>query len=444
MANQPSIKNRSLRWVLQLDKPVKVLNQEEAQIAQSENFLWNLIVNSLDVVFFMGGVSILSATTILPLFVSKLTDSTIPIALIAMISQGGFFLPQLFTANFIERLDHKKPVVVNLGFWTERVPALLLIVAPLMALRSPITALVLFLLIYAWFNLGGGVIAPAWQDMVARCFPVERRGRFFGSTMFLGALIGVGATRVAGRVLDEVPFPNNFVLIFGVAGIGIFLSWAFIALTREPIEAANVPELSIRQYLAELPTLLNKDKNFRTFLVARFVIALSEMGSGFLTVAAIQLWRIPDSMVATFTIATLIGQTTGSLLMGFLADRYGHRLSLEISTATAVFAFGLAWLSPNPTWFIGVFFLVGFFTGSRIVSGLMVVLEFAKPEKRPTYIGVSNTLSGVGSILAPAIGAFLATVGFNWLFLASLITSLVAFLMLRFMVKEPRFEKQEI
>ncbi|MEM7336543.1 MAG: MFS transporter [Chloroflexota bacterium] len=441
MDNQPSIKNRPLRWVLQLDKPIKILNQEEAKAAQSDNFLWNLIFNSFDVVFFMGGISVLSATTILPLFVSKLTDSTIPIALVAMISQGGFFLPQLFTANFIERLHHKKPVVVSLGFWTERLPALLLIVAPLIALQAPMTALVSFLLIYAWFNLGGGVIAPAWQDMVARCFPVERRGRFFGSTMFLGALIGVGAASVAGRVLDEIAFPNNFLLIFAVAGGSIFLSWVFIAQTREPIEAADVPELTIRQYLAELPSLLRRDTNFRNFLVARFVLAIAELGSGFLTVAAIQIWGIADSMVATFTTAMLIGQTTGSLLMGFLADRYGHRLSLEISAITAVFAFGLAWLSPNPTWFVAVFFLLGFFNGARIVSGLMVVLEFAQPEKRPTYVGITNTLSGIGSIIAPLLGALLVLVGFDWVFLASMIASLIAVLMLRFWVKEPRFTK---
>ena len=439
MNNHPFIKNRPLRWVLQLDKPIKILNQAEARKAQSDNFLWNLIFNSFDVIFFMGGISVLSATTILPLFVSKLTDSTIPIALVAMISQGGFFLPQIFTANFIERLHHKKPVVVSLGFWTERLPALLLVIAPLVALRSPVTALILFLLIYAWFNLGGGVIAPAWQDMVARCFPVERRGRFFGGTMFLGALIGVGAAGVAGRVLDEVAYPTNFVLIFAVAGGGIFLSWVFIAQTREPIEAANVPELTIQQYLAELPSLLRRDGNFRSFLVARFMLALAEMGSGFLTVAAIQTWGIADSMVATFTTALLIGQTTGSLLMGFLADRHGHRLSLEISGITAVLSFGLAWLSPAPAWFIGVFFLLGFFNGARIVSGMMVVLEFARPEKRPTYVGIANTLSGVGSIIAPLIGALFVFISFDWVFIASMVTSLTAVLMLRFWVKEPRF-----
>lgn len=439
MNNYPSIKNKSIRWMLQLDKPITILNKEEAEHAQRENYRWNLFFNLIDGMSFMAGISLLSATTILPLFVSKLTSSTIPLALVAMLAQGGRFLPQLFSANFIERLHYKKPVVVNLGFFTERLPIMSLFLAPLLALYSPMLALFVFLFLFAWFNLGAGIIAPAWQDMVARCFPVTKRGRFLGINIFSGTLIGVGAATVAGRVLDEVAFPYNFALIFSFATVGVFISWVFIAQTREPIERADGSELSIGQYFSQLPALLRRDLNFRNFLVARTVLALAEMGSGYLTVAAIQTWAISDSLVAVFTTATLIGQTMGSLLMGLLADRFGHRLSLEISSLTAVFTFALAWLANAPNLYVIVFFLLGFFTGGRIVSGLMVVLEFAPTEKRPTYIGITNTLSGIASMLAPIIGAGFVGLGFSWVFIASLIVSFVAFLMLHFWVKEPRF-----
>lgn len=439
MGNQSSISQKSLRRLLQLDKPVQILTATEAEEARDNNFRWNLFFNSFDVILFMGGISLLSATTILPLFVSKLSDSTIPLAIVAMLAQGGFFLPQLLTANFIERLDRKKPMVVNIGFLTERLPAILLVCAPLLVVWSPSLTLVVFLLFYAWFTLGGGLIAAAWQDLIARCFPVTRRGRFFGGTLFLGTLLGVGLASWAGTILDTVAFPNNFVYIFGAASIGIVVSWIFVAQTREPVEASTVPYRSNRQYLAELPKVIQADANFRSFLIARFILALSEMGSGFLTVAAIQTWVISDSVVATYTTSSLVGQTAGSLLMGFLADRYGHRLSLEISTVSAVLAFTLAWLAPSPDYYLAVFFLLGFFMGARIVSGMLVVIEFCRPEKRPTYIGVANTLAGIGSVIAPVIGAGLVKIGFSWVFVASAVTSLIALLMLRFWVKEPRF-----
>ncbi|MEM7344521.1 MAG: MFS transporter [Chloroflexota bacterium] len=438
MAYQSSIKQKAIRRLLQLDQPVKVLTATEAEAERDRNFSWNLFFNAFDVIFFMGGIGLLSATTIIPLFISKLTDSVVPLAIVAMLAQGGFFLPQLFVANFTERLDYKKPMVVNLGFLTERIPALLLFLTALAVWWSPFLALISFLLFYTWFNLGGGVIAPAWQDMIARCFPVTRRGRFFGSTMFIGTLLAVVGTSFAGTILTQVAFPVNFAYIFGAAGLSIMISWIFVAQTREPIEAANVPTVSTRQYFAALPNLLRSDINFRNFLIVRFIMALSEMGSGFLTVAAIQTWAISDSLVATFTTVTLIGQTTGSLLLGFISDRYGHRLSLEIVSLSGVLAFALAWIAPTPSWYIAVFGLLGFYTGGRIVSGLLVVLEFCVAEKRPTYIGITSTLAGVGSMIAPLIGAGFVLLGYSWVFVGSLVTSLISLLLLRYWVKEPR------
>ena len=428
-----------LRRLLQLEQPVQILSATEAEIVRDRNFGWNLFFNSIDVIFFMGAISLISATTILPLFISKLTDSTIPLALVAMLSQGGHFLPQLFVANYIERLDRKKPVVVNLGFLTERLPAILLILAPLAATISSDLAVVLFLLLYSWFNLGGGAVATAWQELIARCFPVTRRGRFFGINSFIGTLLGVGAVSLAGRFLETVAFPLNFAYIFGTAGLCILISWIFLAQTREPIEAASGSARSLGAYLAALPNVLRADTNFRSFLAARFTLAMAEMGTGFLTVAALVAWEISDGMVATFTTATLIGQTTGNLCGGFFSDRYGHRLALEISAFFALVAFGLAWLAPGADWFVGVFFLMGLFRGMRMVSSMLVVLEFCTSDKRPTYLGLANTLTGLGSMIAPLVGAGLVMIGYSWVFIASMLTSLVALLMLRFLVRDPRF-----
>ena len=432
---------QSLRWLLRLDVPFETLNSAEAETYRDRHFRWNYLFNSLDVICFMGSISLLSATTILPLFISKLTDNTIPLALTAILAQAGFFLPQLFTSNFIERLDRKKPVVTNLGFLTERLPAILLVGAGAAAYWSSTLALILFLFFFAWFNLGGGIIATAWQDLIARCFPVNWRGRFFGGNMFLGTAIGVGAASLAGVVLEQFAFPLNFIIIFGMAAIGINLSWGALLLVREPVEKSIVPRRSTTEYLRELPNVLRNDLNFRNFLIARFVLAIAEMGSGFLTVAAIQQWAIADSMVASFTTASLVGQTIASLIMGVLADRYGHRLSLEVSAVAATLAFGAAWFAPDPSWYLPVFFLLGYFTGARIVSGTLVVMEFCVPEKRPTYIGLASTITGIGSAIAPLIGVGLVEIGFDWAFAASTLTSLTALLMLRYWVREPRFEE---
>lgn len=431
--------NRSLRWLLQIDQSVLPRTDAEIVIEAEQNYRWNFAVNLLDGVSFWFGLSFISSTTIVPLFISKLTDSTLAIGLVAVIAQGAWFLPQLFTANVVERLARKKPVVVNLGFFLERLPMWLIVLAALAAGRSTTAALLLFLLGYAWHGLGAGVIATAWQDMLARCFPVARRGRFFGTTMFVGAGIGAMGAGFSAWMLRTFPFPTNFVYSFLIAAGFINLSWVFLALTREPVQPVTAPRQSNRQFWSDLPRILRRDVNFSRFLVARLMLALSGMGTGFVTVAAVQVWQVADSTVGVYTAVYLAGQTVGNLLFGFLADKFGHKLSLEISGVAAMLAFLLAWLATSPAYFFAVFALIGVYTGAVIVSGIMVVLEFPAPEKRPTYAGLANTGVGVVSALAPLVGAGLATVGYDWLFGVSAVSGLLAFGLMRWWVQEPRF-----
>lgn len=429
-----------LRRLIQADYPVPVRSEAEVEAEMRRNYRWNFTVNLLEGASFWIGLSFVSATTIVPLFISKLTDSPFPVGLAAVIAQGGWFLPQLFTANYVERLPRVKPVVVNVGFFSERLPVWLFILAALLAARSRPLALILFLFAYAWFNLGAGVIATSWQDLLARCFPVERRGRFLGTTFFVGTAVGAAAGFLSGRLLEGAPFPTNFVYTFAVAAVAIAVSWFLLALTREPLQARTAPRQSTRQFWAEMPRILANDKNFRSFLVARLLLALSDMGFGFVTVAAISRWDVADSMVGGFTAALLLGQTAGNLFFGLLADRRGHKLSLELAGLLTAMAFSLAWLAPDPLWYLGVFALLGFREGARILSGILVTLEFSAPERRPTYVGMTNTAVGVISMIGPLLGAWLATAGYNPLFSLSAFVGLLALVAMRWWVQEPRFK----
>lgn len=431
--------NVALRRLLQVDRPVPPRSDEEIRDEVERNFRWNFTVNLLDGAAFWLGLSFLSATTIVPLFVSKLTQNPFAIGLVAVIAQGSWFMPQLFTANAVERLARKKPVVINLGLFLERIPFWFIVIAAILARRSPKLALLLFLVSYAWRGFGAGIVATAWQDMIARIFPVERRGRFFGTTMFVGAALGAAGASLSAWVLDRFPFPTNFIVIFAASALFITISWLFLALTREPVQPVTAPRLSNRQFWEDLPRILRRDHNFRRFLTGRLLLSLGEMGFGFVTVAAVQRWAVSDSTVGIYTAAYLVGQTAGNLAFGFLADRFGHLLSLELTGLAAMFAFALAWLAPTPAWYYLVFVLLGIAVGGIIVSGILVVLEFCPPEKRPTYTGMANTGAGVVAGAAPLLGAWLASTSYDWLFALGALFNLLAFVVLRWWVQEPRW-----
>jgi MFS family permease len=431
------------RRLLQLDQPVLPRSESEITAEVERNYRWNFTFNLLDGVAFWFGWSFASATTIVPLFVSKLTFNPLLIGLIAVIAQAGWYLPQLFTASQIERLSRKKPVVVNLGFFTERLPAFAWPLAALMALWSPVLALLLFFISYAWHTLGAGLVSPAWQDLFARCFPVNRRGRLLGIRTFIGTGVGAIGAILSSWLLAAASFPLNFVYLFSIAAVGIGLSWGFLAQTREPVQLATAPIPGAGQFRAKLAHILRHDHNFRTFLQARLILALGSIGAGFMTIAVIERWQVSDSTVGFYTAAVLLGQMAGNLLSGLLADRYGHKLSVEIGAAAAMIAFTLAWLAPSAAWYYPVFVCWGISFGITIVSGVLIVFEFSPQAHRPTYIGIANTGLGLANGIAPLLGAWLASFSYDWLFAVSAGINLLALVLLYWQVKEPRWQRVE-
>jgi MFS family permease len=427
-----------LRRLLQLDAPVPQRTEEEIAALVERNYRWNFSVNLVDGSSFWMAMSFMGTTTIVPLFISKLTRSMVPIAYVAILAQAGWFLPQVFTSNWVERLPRRKPVVVNMGMLLERLPVMLFAVAAVLAGRSAGLALAFFLFVYTWNRLGGGVVATAWQDLIARVFPLERRGRFWGLTSAIGAGLGFAGSALSAWLLTTYAFPTGFVILFSLAAAILFFGWIFSTRIREPALPVGGSPQGQREFLAGLPRLLREDRPFRRFLAARLLLSLGGMGLGYVTVAAVRRWAVADGTVGLYTGVLLLGQTVGNLVFGLLADRRGHKFALEWAALAYAVAFSLAWLAPGAAWYYAVFFLIGVSQGILVVSGILVLFEFSEPERRPTYIGLANTSLGVVNVLGPMVGAWLAGVDFGILFAACAAISFVSWVSMRWWVEEPR------
>lgn len=413
---------------------------ENVQQQVERNFRWNFLVNSLDGASWWFGMSFFSSTIILPLFVSHFTDNPLFIGLIPFIGWAGIFLPQIFVANVIGRAPRKKFFPVTLGFFLERVPIFL--VAPMtyfLATSHPVLALVFFFVLYAWHNFGAGFIIVGWQDMIAKIIPTDKRGRFFGITNFIGNGAGILGALAVPFVLEKFAFPMGYVFSFTVTGILIFLSWFFLSLTREPAVYSSKPSISQMEYLRSLPDVLRKDRNFSKYLLAQIVFGLSGMATGFLVVYTAQTWNLPDAIASGYMIALQIGLTLSYLFFGFLADRRGHKLNLEICALLSALSLVLVIIAPSPLWFFPIFFLRGSVNAGTFISGISIVYEFTDPENRPTYIGLANTIPGVAASIAPLIGGWLAEVmNYQSMFILSALLAAAGWMLIRFVVREPR------
>jgi MFS family permease len=409
------------------------------------NFKFNFTVNLLDVAFFMFGSSFISSSGVLLIYVTHFTQNPLLIGLIPVISTAGFLIPQLFTANIVERAPLKKYFPFNLGFFFERVPVFLYApTALLLATRSPVLAITLFLLCYTWQNLGAGMLMVGWQDMIAKIIPVQSRGRFFGLSNFLGNFAGIlGATTVSW-LLAKNEFPGGFVRSFAIASVFIFFSWIFLGLTREPPDPTSKPVVSHRDYFKALPQTIRSNPNFQSYLLTQIVSTFGAMASGFLLVYAIERWTLSDGKAATYNIAFLIALSAANLVMGFLADRKGHKIVLEISILGNIACFLLALLASSPAWFYAIFALRGINMAGNFISGLSLPFEFSEPQNRPTYIGLASTIPGIAGTFAPLLaGALAGTIGYPPLFAITAVIAVIAWGMMKWMVRDPRHLARE-
>jgi len=107
----------ALVWLLELNRPVPQRTEDELAAEVERNYNWNFAVNLLDGTWFLFGISFISSTTILPLFLSKLTTAPLAFGILAVTAQAGWFLPQIFTANLMERLARRgcKTIILEEG-----------------------------------------------------------------------------------------------------------------------------------------------------------------------------------------------------------------------------------------------------------------------------------------------------------------------------------------
>lgn len=400
----------------------------------------NVVALSLDFGFFLVGLSFASQSTILPAFAAHLGASNVVIGAIPALMTLGWNLPSLFAAGYTESLARKLPFVLRYTVW-ERLPFLALAaVAFFLAEPLPGLSLALLLLLLLLITSAGGLLMPAWMDIVARAVPVGLRGRFFAVSSLIGGAGGLLGSALTAWVLARRPAADGYAACFLLSALCMGGSYVALARVREPRgePAGAAPPLGA--YLLRVGRVLREDRNLAWFLGARALVAIGMMASGFYTVHALRDRAAPDWAVGVFTSGLLAGQMVGNVALGALADRVGHLRPLAIGTAALVLGNVGALAAPTLEVYVVVFVLQGVHLAAINVSGLNVLLEFApSPAARPTYVGLGTTLLTPIAFGAPLVAGLLADeLGFPVVFATAAVGGVAGLTVLLGRVREPR------
>lgn len=404
-----------------------------------KHYRHNFIMNVLDGAFFGLALGFASSATVMPLFVNSLTDSTVLIGLIASMQMIGWQLPQLLTSNHVAGLRLYRPMVIRMTIH-ERWPFLgLAVVAALIPVVDQSIILILTFVMLSWHALGGGFTGTAYQSLIGKVIPEERRGTFYGTQFSALSLLSSLGAVIAGILLTRLAYPYNFVVCFSLAITAMAVSYVFLWLTREPEGPPIEVKYDRHEFWRNVSRILRTDGNFRWFLVVRSLAQVALMATGFYTIYAVRQYAINEETAGYMTGLMMLVPMVTSPLAGWLGDRWGHRRVY----ATGMLALGLgiliALVAPTPVWFYLVFALVGVTNGVRWTSIMTITVEFGTEAERPYYIGLANTLIAPTTLLAPIIGGWLVDVaGFPAMFTLALIAASLTIFVLLVILYDPR------
>jgi MFS family permease len=290
-----------------------------------------------------------------------------------------------------------------------------------------------------WQGVGSGLVANFWQNMIAKIFPPERRGTFFGVQAALRSLLVSAGAVAAGWILERVDDRFDFALCFLLAGVGMFVSMFFLGLTREPEDREKpIPE-KLPPVWVRGREVLRHDRNFVAFLIARLLANFAAMGFSFYIVFGLRRFAMDGVTAGWLTAALTIASMLANAAMGWFGDRRGHRAMLIVGAAAATASSLSAWAATSIAWLYPAFILSGVATVAFSTIGLAITAEFGTAETRPIYVGLSHTLTAPATVLAPLLaGAIVDAAGFRAMFLLAAIGGGLSAACLFGLVRDPR------
>ncbi len=407
----------------------------QSQKAQHHRF--NFTVNILDGAMFGMALGFASFSTVIPLFISSLSDSAILVGMVSAVHVLGWQLPQLFIAPWLARKTYFKPLVMVFTL-QERLPFLgLAVVAFLIPSIGKTWGIVLAFLMLTWQAIGGGFTANPWQLMIHKIIFPEVLTTFFGiQAAAMNLLAAVGAV-FSGMLLDRIPYPHNYALTFLIASFWLAISYAFINATREPKGEISSTESATSSLWKSIVTILKTDPNFTAVLGVRILGTFGMMGASFFSVYAVNQLGASKTEAGILTSVLMISSVAMNLLLGWLADHWSHRKVLEIGVVAMFLSAILAALAPSSTWFYPVMFFTGVSNTAMWTIMMAYVLTFGEERQKPLYVGMANTLITPFTFSAPILGGWLANLfGFPATFWSSAGAAILCLIILHFFVRE--------
>ncbi len=425
------------------------LNSDDAREAAYEGFVWknlrrNYAGHYIHGMLGMTGFRLVNAPTFIPAYLHFLSGSDIIVSLGTSLQQLGGVISPIVGAQQIEHRKKILPVSMFLGTMM-RLQILGIALAGWLLGGTPLLVSVLvFLFLLGLFSGPQGV---AFQFLLAKMIPIERRGRLQGWRNLSGGLVAATLSYFAGKYLvgNNVwgnGYSTTYLLAFLLTSAGLTI---FALLVREPEPPTVRARTAMRDRLRQLAPMLRSNPGFGYFMLARTFAIASRVAQPFYIIYAGKMIGLSGATIGTLTLAFLMADTVMSVGWGYLADRYGFRSNFIIALFFWIGSTMLLMAVHTPATVFVAFFGLGAGNSGYQMSAQNIVFEFGHRDDMAMRLAFSNTAESVMSAFGPLLGGVIAaTAGYHAVFWTAIASEAIALVLIVMLVEEPRKKRLQL
>lgn len=299
------------------------------------------------------------------------------------------------------------------GGWVWRLLYIPLVFLPFMPLPGE-AKLSLLLLCIGVAAAAIQAVNPIYNDWLAELVPSTSRGWYFSRRTLVATAVGMVAGLAGGLALDAFrdvgQEGTGFSVVFGAGVVCAMVSMVFFLRMRETVREDPV-RVSMRESVRSMARPW-QDKNFRLLLIfSGLFMASQTYAGGFFSLFAIKVLEINFTLLQLIAVMHALGTIAFVRTWGYLADKYGNKPILVLTTIGTVITPGV-WLVcvPGADLRNAVILLVFHIYNGIVWSGVTVTqlnlyMSTAEERDRSSYLGAALTTTAVIGGLAPILGS---------------------------------------
>jgi MFS family permease len=312
---------------------------------------------------------------------------------------------QLPAARMITRRGHRMRWVIGAGFFY-RLVFLLISLVPFIMLQGRAQATAGLWVLQA---IPATVSNIAFLSMLADAVPRDRMTQVVGWRMAAFGLANTISTLLGGRLLQHLPFPLNFQVLFMIGFAASLVSWWHVqhihVPDREPDRTAPRPLTRELRHTLRFP-------RFGRFLLA---VGALQLAVGMIAPLLPLYWvRELDATDGQISIVMTVfsgAMVIGSLTMRRLVGRIGRERALTLGTFGYALYPLLTSISPSIWWLIPWAMLAGALNAAITVTLFDNLISVTPEAERTNYIAVYNVAVNIALFAGPIIAGLLAANG---------------------------------